>query len=187
MHPAQGRGVTTPGPGTDLHAGNLGPAAPTSHSVRHPHPPNLWCPPRMRKKKFDQAEEVRAEHAKVTQVYKQQGWTIVYPEGSLEDHPVVGRVGGYGVYFVDNRDTATYIPLDEEQTNIRGELRASLQALEGTKPDAHMLVSLNCLLIVNGRLGWAQKWRRHGWAKGQSNRGTCGNHCCSSLCSSLHH
>ena len=58
----------------------------------------------------------------MTHKYKQQGWTIVYPDGSSENHPVVGRVGGYGVFFGDDRDTATYIPLSEEQTNIRGEL-----------------------------------------------------------------
>ena len=27
-----------------------------------------------------------------------------------------------------------------------------------------MLVCLDCQLIVNGMLGWAQQWRRHGWA-----------------------
>ena len=27
-----------------------------------------------------------------------------------------------------------------------------------------MLVCPDCLLIVNGMPGWAQKWRRHGWA-----------------------
>ena len=97
-------------------------------------------------------------------LYKQQGWTIVYPDGSSEDHPVVGRVGGYAVYFGDNRDTATYVPPDEEQTNIWGELRASLRALEGCKPDEHILVCPDCQLMVNGMLGWAQKWRRQRWA-----------------------
>ena len=75
---------------------------------------------------------------------------------------------GYGVCFGDSRDMATYVPLDEEQTNIRGELRASLCALEGHKQGEHTLVCPDCLLIVNGMLGRAQKWRRHSWttAKG---------------------
>ena len=108
------------------------------------------------------------EHARVTQVYKQQGWTVVYPNGSSEQHPVAARVGGYGVHFGDSRDTATFIPLDKEQTNIRGELRASHRALEGRRAGEHMLICPYCELIAKGMLGWAQKWRRHGWtnAKG---------------------
>ena len=54
-----------------------------------------------------------------------------YPDGSSEQHPVAGRMGGYRVHFGDSRDTATFIPLDEEQTNIQGELRALHRALEG--------------------------------------------------------
>ena len=77
---------------------------------------------------------------------------------------MVGRVGGYGIFFWDDRDAATYILLSEEQTNMRGELRASLRALEGHRLGEYMLVCPGCLLIVNGMLGWAQKWRRHGWA-----------------------
>ena len=59
------------------------------------------------------------------------------------------------MFFGDARDTATHIPLNEEQTNIRGELRASLRALEGSRPGEHMLVCPDCLQIVNGMLGWA--------------------------------
>ena len=28
----------------------------------------------------------------------------MYPHGSSENHQTVGRVGGYGVFFVDERD-----------------------------------------------------------------------------------
>ena len=31
-------------------------------------------------------------------------------DGSSDEHPVVGRVGGYGVYFGDASDTALHIP-----------------------------------------------------------------------------
>ena len=68
------------------------------------------------------------------------------------------------MYFGDSRDTATYIPPDAEQTNIRRELRASLRALDCHRPGEHMLVCPDCQLIVNGMLGWVPKWRRHGWA-----------------------
>ena len=49
------------------------------------------------------------------------------------DHPVVGRVGGFGVFFGGDRGTAAYTLLDDDQTNIRGELRASLRALKRTR------------------------------------------------------
>ena len=42
----------------------------------------------------------------VIQRYELEGWSIIYPDGSLELQPVVGKVGGYGVYFGDFRDTA---------------------------------------------------------------------------------
>ena len=101
-------------------------------------------------------------------MYQAQGWNIVYPDGSSELHLEVGRVSGSGVFFGDERDTAAYIPLDDEQTNIRGELRASLRALEGRRPRERSLICPDCLLIVKGVLGWAQRWRRHNWtnAKG---------------------
>ena len=120
-------------------------------------PPKLKCPPKKRKKKLDQAEGLRAEHARVTHEYKQQGWTIVYPDGSSENHLVVVRVGGYGINFGDTRNTTAYIPLSEEQTNIR-----ALRALEGHRLGEYLLVCPHCLLIVNGMLGWVQKWHRHG-------------------------
>ena len=87
----------------------------------------------------------------------------MYPDGSSEDHPVVGRVGGFGVFFGDERDTAAYIPLDEEQTNIRGELRASLHALERHRLGERSVICPDCELIVKGVLEWAQRWRRHNW------------------------
>ena len=44
---------------------------------------------------------------------------------------MVGRVGGYRVYFGDTRDVAEPLPPEEEQTNNMGELRAALTALRG--------------------------------------------------------
>ena len=71
--------------------------------------------------------------------------------------------GGYGVYSGDERDTAAYVPVGQAQTNIQAELRAALHALQGHRPGERLLICPDCLLIVNGVLGWAQKWRRHAW------------------------
>ena len=58
-----------------------------------------------------------------------------------------GTVGEFGVFFVDDRDTVAYIPLDEEQTNIRGELPASLRAPEGHWPAERSLFCPNSLFL----------------------------------------
>ena len=58
---------------------------------------------------------------------------------------------------------AAYISVAEKHTNIRGELRASLIALEGCRKGECMLICPDYLLVVNGVLGWVQCWRRHGW------------------------
>ena len=69
-------------------------------------------------------------HKVLVDKYRQAGWEIIYTDGSSEDHPTVGRVGGYGVSFGDARDTAKHIPLEERQTNNRGKLRAALHAVQ---------------------------------------------------------
>ena len=69
-------------------------------------------------------------HKVLVDKYRQAGWEIIYTDGSSEDHPMVARVGGYGVYFGDSRDTAIHIPREERQTNNRGELRAALHAVQ---------------------------------------------------------
>ena len=109
------------------------------------------------------AEALAAQYEATIQTYREQGWDIIYPDGSSEKHPEVGWVGGYRVFFGDHRDTAEYIPLGEEQTNNRGELRAALRSLQGHREGHQSLICPDSLLVVNGVLGWAQRWHRHGW------------------------
>ena len=87
--------------------------------------------------------------------YKQAGWEIIYTDGSSEDHPTVARVGGYGVYFGDARDTATQIPREERQTNNRGELRAALHAVQHRNKSKQTLMYSDSLLVVQGITGKA--------------------------------
>ena len=126
-------------------------------------PPKLHVPARKRKKKFENAEALAAQYEATIQAHREQGWDIIYPDGSSEKHPEVGWMGGYGVFFGNHRDTAEYIPLGEEQTNNRGELRAPLRSLQGHRGGHQSLICPDSLLVVNGVLGWAQRWRRHGW------------------------
>ena len=126
-------------------------------------PPKLYVPTRKQKKKFENAEAPAAQYEALIQSYRDQGWDIVYPDGSAEKHPEVGWVGGYGVFFGDQRDVAEFIPPGEDQTNNWGELRAALCSLQGHRTGRRTLICPDALLVVNGVLGWAQRWRRHKW------------------------
>ena len=68
------------------------------------------------------------------------------PRWVLKVAPEVGTVGGYGVFF--HHDVAAYIPLQEEQTNIR-------RVLEGHRARECTLICLDRLVIVKGVSGWA--------------------------------
>ena len=72
-------------------------------------------------------------------------------------------MGGYGVFFRDHRDTIEGIPGNEDQTNNQGELRATLYSLQERKNGHRSLICPDLLLVVNGVLSWAQRWRRHKW------------------------
>ena len=68
-------------------------------------------------------------------------------------------MGRYSVFFGDHRDMAKYICLGEEQTNNRVEPRAALRSLYGHMGGHQSLIYPDSLLVVNGVLGWAQRWR----------------------------
>ena len=95
--------------------------------------------------------------------YRQARWEIIYTDGSSADHPTVGRLGGFGVYFGNSHDTAQYIPAGEKQTNNRDELRAALHAVQHENTSKQTLACLDLLLVVQGVTGKAQKWWHHDW------------------------
>ena len=71
--------------------------------------------------------------------------------------------GGSGVFLGNQRDIAEYIPVGDEQTNNRGGLQAALCSLQGHQVGHRSLICPDSLLVVNGVLGWAQRWRQHKW------------------------
>ena len=64
--------------------------------------------------------------------------------------PLSGAVGGYRVFFGDNRDTPEFIPVHERQSNNRSELRAVLRALRRKTAGKQMLIYADSLLVVDG-------------------------------------
>ena len=131
-------------------------------SLHYP-PPTLHYPTCKRLRKQGHEVALCEYFGDVIGRYEQENWEIIYPDGSLELHPAAARVGGYGVFFGDFRDVAEPLPVDEEQTNNRGELHATLAALQGHRPGSQSLICPNSTYVVDGLLGRAQKWRRHGW------------------------
>ena len=87
----------------------------------------------------------------------------MYLDGSSENYPTVGRVGGHGVFFGDERDLAEPLAPDEEQTNNRRELRAALVALQRHVRGTMSLICPDSTYVVDGMLGRAHKWRSHKW------------------------
>ena len=67
------------------------------------------------------------------------------------------------MYFRDARDMLGWLPMHEKQTNNQGIWRAALKALQGRFQGKQTLIYLDSLLVVDGALGKALKWKRHGW------------------------
>ena len=93
----------------------------------------------------------------------QAGWEIILLDGSSEKHPLARQVGGDRVFFGDSRDMAWFIPTHERRSNNRGELLAALRVLLGKPPSKQTLIWPDSLLVVDGTLGKAQKWKWHRW------------------------
>ena len=132
-------------------------------STHTPPPKGLHYPARKKSRKQGYEAALREYFEDIIGWYAQENWEIIYPDGSSELHPIVGRVGGCGVFFGDSRDVVEPLPTDEEQTNNRGELRATLAALQGHRPGSRSLICPDSMYVVDGVLGRAQKWRRHNW------------------------
>ena len=91
---------------------------------------------------------------------------------------MVGRVGGFGVYFGVSHDTAQHIPVREKQTNNRGELRVVLHAVQHRNRSKRTLVCPESLLVVQGVTRKAQNWlgfRRASGSRGPLDSTTAGN------------
>ena len=98
--------------------------------LRHPRldtwvkrsPPRLHRPKPKKGRKDTHGAELAAAAQSVIDEYTQGGWELAYTDGSLDTHPQVGMVGGYGVYFGDHTDLAAPLPVNEKQPNNRGEI-----------------------------------------------------------------
>ena len=103
---------------------------------------------------------------RVIDEYLQGGWEVAYIDGSSETNPQVGMVGWYGVYCKDHRDTVAPLPIAEQQTNDRGELRVALHAIRSRNQTRRTLICSNSQMVVLGATGKASKSQRYDWHGG---------------------
>ena len=82
--------------------------------------------------------------------------------GGKPPHSGMGR-GVWSLLRGFQRYMADFLPIHEKQTNNRGELRAALVALQKKTQAKQTLICPDSLLVVDGALSKAQKWKCPAW------------------------
>ena len=59
-----------------------------------------------------------------------EGQLVVFTDGSSAMHDDIGLVAGFGAYFGSPLDFSDFVPIREQQSNDRAELRALLKCLQ---------------------------------------------------------
>ena len=140
--------------------------SPQGECLRHPRvqqsqgrePPALVKPKQKRPEKEIHQKELCEYYEHLIERDVQAGWEVIFPNGSSENYPVAGQVGGYGVLLGDHRDVAEFIPVIWRQSNSRGELRAAVRALQGKTIEKQTSSARTHCWLSTGL-----KWKRHGW------------------------
>ncbi len=94
----------------------------------------------------------------------EEGFTVIWTDGSSRGNGRVGATAGMGVYFgpSDPRNLSERLP-GVVQTNNRAELTAIIRALEAVAPDANIVIKTDSQYSVSCFTIWAQSWIRRGW------------------------
>ena len=97
----------------------------------------------------------------------EQGFTLVFMDGSSEKFDGVGRLGGYGVYSQDGQSIAEHMPIGVKQTNNAAELMAALRALR-LHTHGKVAICSDSEYVLLGVRGATKRWKVKGWV------GSCG-------------
>jgi ribonuclease HI len=97
-----------------------------------------------------------------------EGKVVIYTDGACEGNP---GPGGYGVvlrYKDQRKELSGGYRLT---TNNRMELAACIAALEALKRRSEVVLFSDSQYVVNGvALGWAARWRAHGWMRNKKEK-----------------
>ena len=91
-----------------------------------------------------------------------EGYRLVFTDGSSELVSGIGRVAGYGIFSSDLLSVSAYVPVHLRQTNNTAELFAVLRAIQLLPPGRYAFCSDSSDVIL-GASGAARRWKLRGW------------------------
>ena len=90
------------------------------------------------------------------------GFVVVYTDGSAEIHASVGGIAGFGVYSECGISISATLPADFRQTIHIAELYGAIQALRSTSA-ARVAVCTDSSYVSPSATGAAFRWKARGW------------------------
>ncbi|CCG84792.1 protein of unknown function [Taphrina deformans PYCC 5710] len=112
--------------------------------------------------------QISARPAKVSKVVEtlgnEDGYTIIWTDGSSRGNGQNAASAGLGVYFGANdpRNIAERLA-GSRQTNQRAELTAIIRALETVHADEDVIIKSDSQYSINCFTVWHQSWANNGW------------------------
>ena len=101
---------------------------------------------------------------KIIKQLEEEGWNLVFTDGSAKHHPNIGWVAGFGCTWMGKWETKGHLHPSAVQTNNRAELQAVITVLQHFKSDDIKLVIVtDSRYVYDGLKGSAFRWREAGW------------------------
>ena len=127
-------------------------------------PPPPPPPPAAAKaqRRLERKQERASKLEQLLPTLSNEGYTLVFTDGSSELVPGIGRVAGYGIFSSDLLSISAYVPVHLRQTNNTAELFAVLRAIQLLPPGRHAFCSDSSYVIL-GASGAARRWKLRGW------------------------
>ena len=111
---------------------------------------------------LERKQEQASELEQLLPTLSNEGYTLVFTDGSSELVPGIGRVAGYGIFSSDLLSISAYVPVHLRQTNNTAELFAVLRAIQLLPPGRYAFCSDSSYVIL-GASGAARRWKLRGW------------------------
>ncbi|MGE5343484.1 MAG: ribonuclease HI [Candidatus Omnitrophota bacterium] len=91
---------------------------------------------------------------------------IIYTDGGCLNNP---GPGGYGAVLLHGEKRKELSGGFRKTTNNRMELTACIEALKALKYPCSVMLHSDSQYVVNGiTKGWAERWKKKGWMRGQN-------------------
>ena len=133
--------------------------------IINPPPPRPAAakPQRQLERKHERAPELETLLPQLSE----EGYHVVFTDGSSKEVAGIGTVAGYGIFSSDCLSILAYVPVHLRQTNNTAELFATVRALQILQPGRYAFCSDSSYVIL-GASGAAKWWKIGG------RKGSCG-------------